>query len=58
MFVRTAIEAVVDAAVREALRLMPDDVGVHVAEHAVHVAARKRVVRTAHDVRRVPSGAP
>ena len=38
------VDPVVDAPVREPLRLVPFDVGVHVRQHGVHVPARERLV--------------
>ena len=43
-------EASVDAAMRQALRLLPDDVLVHVADDAVHVLALEGVVRPFDDL--------
>jgi mannose-6-phosphate isomerase-like protein (cupin superfamily) len=44
------VEAVIEAAVRQALRLVPLDLGVHVAEHGVHVASLERVVGAFDDL--------
>ena len=52
MFARTSSSAVVVTAVRQALGLMPLDLGMHVAEHPVEVVARERVVRAPDDVDR------
>lgn len=38
------VEAVVEPTVRQALSLMPLDLPVHVAEHRIQIAARKRIV--------------
>ena len=52
MFRRTSSSPVIEAAVREALRLVPLDLRVHVAEDAVHVVAGKGVVGALDDRRR------
>src|SRR6476660_6976973 len=44
------VEAAVEPAVRQTLRLVPLDRRIHVAEHAVQVAARERGVRTPDDL--------
>jgi mannose-6-phosphate isomerase-like protein (cupin superfamily) len=44
------VETVVETAVRQALRLVPLDLGVHVAEHGVHVAPLERVVGALDDL--------